>query len=227
MKKTKKKKNRISNVVITAVVIFSVLFFVYTMKTAFFPPQEKNNVKSEQKLTTYDIELAGKFMDKDGDGMCDACGMPVDMCIESGQLQCNMVSSSTIGILGSQHIHADWKIYIEGKPQDLSDKSHMARMIMNLPVSSFIHVDSGAPAPEKTGDILHMHATGIPLWIFFDSIELELPESTKVYVNGELNSDGLNYVFNDLDKILISYGNDSEEDIQQQLNSITNFASLH
>ncbi|MBI2143415.1 hypothetical protein HYU20_03690, partial [Candidatus Woesearchaeota archaeon] len=69
---------------------------------------------SRMSLTGFDVELAKEFMDKDNDGKCDACGMPVEMCIDSGQLQCNMDPESTIGVLGSQHIHADWKAYIDG-----------------------------------------------------------------------------------------------------------------
>ena len=105
---------------------------------------------SGMSLTPFDVKLAKEFMDKNNDGKCDSCGMPVDMCISSGQLQCNMDSKSTIGVLESQHIHADWKIYINGKALDLSDKAHMERIKNNQPVSSFIHVDD-APAPEKTG----------------------------------------------------------------------------
>ena len=100
----------------------------------------------------------------------------------------------------------------------------MTGMKSGSSVSSFIHIDSGAPAPEKTGDIIHMHATGVPLWIFFDSINLDLSKSTKVYVNGELNLHGLNYVFNDLDKILIT---DGIGNLEEQINSITNFAKIH
>ncbi|MBI2647237.1 hypothetical protein HYW99_02065 [Candidatus Woesearchaeota archaeon] len=98
---------------------------------------------SRMTLTSFDKELAVELMDKNGDGRCDVCGMPVEQCIDSGQLECNMDTNAKIGILGSQHIHADWKIYINGKALDFSDKSHMERMQSNLPVSSFIHVDSG------------------------------------------------------------------------------------
>ncbi|MBI2647238.1 hypothetical protein HYW99_02070 [Candidatus Woesearchaeota archaeon] len=49
----------------------------------------------------------------------------------------------------------------------------------------------------------------------------------KFFVNGRENNDFENYVFNDLDKILIIYGNDSEEEIKSQLNSITDFAKIH
>ena len=134
-------------------------------------------------FTSFDRALAKEFMDKNNDGKCDSCGMPVDMCIDSGQMQCNTDTKSTIGDLGTQHIHADWKVYINRQPVDFNGKDHMTRMRSNSSVSSFIHVDSGAPSPEKTGDLLHMHAKGVPLWIFFESIEMELPDSIIVYVN--------------------------------------------
>ena len=165
--------------------------------------------------------------------------------MDSGQLQCNMDSKSTIGILGSQHIHADWKIYIDGKAldQNLFDSISMDMSKMdNKITSSFIHVDKGAPAPEKTGDLIHMHATGVPLWLFFKSVGMDFNKdcltlqdgqkfcndaknTLKFYVNGKPNSEWENYVFKDLDKILISYG--SETDIGQQMNAITDFAKNH
>lgn len=194
-------------------------------------------------LTPFDRALAKQFMDKNNDGKCDSCGMPVEMCIDTGQLQCNMDSQSTIGVLNSQHIHADWKIYVNGNALDLSDKAHMARMQAGLPVSSFIHVDAGAPAPETTGDVLHMHATGIPLLIWFESVGMKFDanclmmesgekycndgaNTLKFYINGKANEQHEQYVFNDLDKILISYGS-RDEDIQPQQAAITNFAGVH
>ena len=199
---------------------------------------------SRMSLTSFDADLARKAMDKNNDGKCDFCGMPVEQCISSGQLECSMDPNAKIGILGSKHIHADWKVYIDGKALDLSDKSHMERMRNNQPVSSFIHVDSGAPSPEKTGDVIHMHATGVPLWIFFKSVGMEFGKDCltlenkerfcnegnkklKFYVNGQLNNEFENYVFNDLDKILISYGGEGEEEIKNQLSTITDFGNIH
>ncbi|MDP3766309.1 MAG: hypothetical protein Q8R04_07390 [Nanoarchaeota archaeon] len=209
--------------------------------------QENNAMSSKasrMSLTGFDKELARQLMDQNNDGRCDVCGMPVDQCIDAGELQCNMGINAQIGVLGSQHTHADWKIYIDGKALDFSDKSHMERMKNNMPVSSFIHVDSGAPAPEKTGDVLHMHATGIPLWTFFksvgmafnkDCITLENKEKfcndsnkmLKFFVNGKESNEFENYVFNDFDKILVSYGDESEEEARNQLASITDFAKIH
>ena len=232
--KKEARRENIAMLFIYSVLAFAIIVLFFTAKTMFFLPEINNQATlqdttqmpamSKMSLTNYDKELARKMMDKNNDGKCDACGMPVEMCIDSGELQCSMDSKSQIGKLGSQHVHADWKVYVNGNVADFTGKDHMTGMKSGYSVSSFIHVDSGAPAPEKTGDLLHMHATGIPLWIFFESIDVKLSESTKVYVNGELNSDGLNYVFNDLDKILIT---DGKGNLQQQLNSITNFAGVH
>lgn len=232
-------------VILLGVLIYSISSTFEILKT----PDEKQNHNimpriGQMKLTAFDKELAIKLMDKDHDGKCDACGMPVEQCIDGGQLECSMDPNAKMGILGSQHIHADWKVYINGKMLDFSDKSHMERMRNNQPVSSFMHVDSGAPAPEKTGDILHMHATGIPLWVFFKSVGMDFSKDCitlenkdklcndankelKLIVNGKENGEFENYVFNDLDKILIIYGIENEGEIRNQLASITDFAKIH
>lgn len=204
---------------------------------------EKHNTR--MSLSSFDREMAKQFMDKDGDGMCDACGMPVEMCMDSGQIQCNMDSNAKIGVLGSQHIHADWKIYINGKVLDDAVLESLAMDMSKMDnsiTSSFIHLDKGAPAPEKTGDIIHMHATGMPLWIFFKSVGMEFNKDClvlqdgqrfcnddskmlKFYVNGKPNSEWETYVFKDQDKILISY--DEGTNLDAQLSSITDFAKDH
>jgi len=231
-------------VVLIGVLISSVFSTIEMFK---MQDKQENNAMprmSRMSLTGFDKELARQLMDTNNDGRCDICGMPVEQCIDAGELQCNMGINAQMGVLGSQHIHADWKIYIDGKQLDFSAKAHMERMQNNLPVSSFIHVDSGAPMPEKTGDIIHMHATGIPLWVFFNSIGMDFNKDCitlenkekfcnqenaklKFYVNGKTNNEFENYVFNDLDKILISYGDESEEEAKNQLVSITDFARIH
>ena len=231
-------------VVLIGVLISSVFSTIEMFK---MQDKQENNAMprmSRMSLTGFDKELARQLMDTNNDGRCDICGMPVEQCIDAGELQCNMGINAQMGVLGSQHIHADWKIYIDGKQLDFSAKAHMERMQNNLPVSSFIHVDSGAPMHEKTGDIIHMHATGIPLWVFFNSIGMDFNKDCitlenkekfcnqenaklKFYVNGKTNNEFENHVFNDLDKILISYGDESEDEVKNQLASITDFAKLH
>ncbi len=238
---------------ITLILILFVVIglFAYSLFDFFSIKAENPNQVSPQmkkmsrmSLTSFDKDLAIQLMDKDHDGRCDVCGMPVEQCIDAGELQCNMGVNSKIGVLGAQHIHADWKIYINGKQLEFSDKSHMERIRNNMPVSSFIHVDSGAPAPEKTGDIVHMHASGVPLWVFFKSIGMDFNKDCitlenkerfcndsnkklKFFVNGKESNEFENYVFSDLDKILISYGDEREEEIKNQLAKITDFAKIH
>ncbi|MBI2667857.1 hypothetical protein HYX17_03770 [Candidatus Woesearchaeota archaeon] len=253
-KKREAKKEKIVIGFIYLVLAFAVIVLFFSAKSMFFSAnvvaEETTNQEIAQvpamgkmSLTSYDKELGKKMMDKNNDGKCDACGMSVEICTDSGQMQCNMDSESTIGVLESQHIHADWKIYINNKALSFEGKDHMGRMQANISVSSFIHVDSGAPAPENIGDILHMHAAGIPLWIFFESIGMKFEKdcftvdtgvkycnnaekSLKFYVNGKENIEFGDYVFNDNDKILISYDN-KNWDASRQLNSITDFAKNH
>ncbi|MBS3101933.1 hypothetical protein J4458_00620 [Candidatus Woesearchaeota archaeon] len=202
---------------------------------------------SAMSLTPFDTQLAKEFMDKNNDGQCDSCGMPVDMCISSGQLQCNMDSKSTIGILGSQHLHADLKIYILGNVLDENVLGPLAMDMSKMDsriTSSFIHFDKGASFPEKEGDVIHMHATGVPLWVFFKSIGIKFNKecfvldnkesycndrnnNLKFFVNGIENPEYEEYVFNDNDKILVSYGDEGEKEIKQQISSITDFSKNH
>ncbi|HIG96763.1 MAG TPA: hypothetical protein HA230_00230 [Candidatus Aenigmarchaeota archaeon] len=205
--------------------------------------KQSTSKMSDMTLMPFDEEQARQMMDQNGDGMCDFCGMPVAMCIISGQIQCNMGPNSTIGILNSRHIHADWKIYIDGEMLDEQFFIPIARssQLTNSSItSSFIHVE--ASPGEKTGDVIHMHATGVTLWLFFRSVEMNFNSSClslrdgqkfcngagktlKFYVNGEPNAQWGNYVLNDGDRILISYGN--EIGLGQQLGSITNFSGKH
>lgn len=185
-------------------------------------------------FTEFDSKLARQLMDKDNDGICDICGMEINLCIQSGQLQCNMDPDSTIGILGSDHIHTDFKVYINGKPLNFADSAYYEK-------SSFIHLDESKNEEEASG-VLHMHAKNTPLKIFFDSIGFKFnktcitfnsqdfcnnkEKNLKFYVNNQLNNEFEDYIFKDSDKILISYGL-INEDIQPQLGSITNFAEGH
>jgi len=223
--------------ILVVIIIFSFNFYL-SSQIRNLPQKEQmpmmGRAMSSMSFTEFDKIKAREFMDKNNDGKCDACGMPIDQCIASGMMQCSgMDPDATMGVLGSHHIHADWKVYVDGQAVDFSPYSHMQRMREGKGVSSFIHVDSGAPAPEKIGDVIHMHATGIPLKFFFESIGMKLAENCletegkkycgiKLYVNGKENTEFGEYVFKDLDKILITDGKTEE-----QMKSITSFAEAH
>ena len=137
---------------------------------------------------------------------------------------------SGIGVLGSAHLHADVKVYINGQAIDFSQKKYQL-------TTSFIHFEEGV------GDVIHTHATGLTLGHLFKSLGRDFNDNCivldsqsncnsddktlKFYVNGAKSNEFDNRVIKDLDKYLISYGNDSEAEIQKQLSSVTNLAAKY
>lgn len=129
-----------------------------------------------------------------------------------------------IGNIGSAHIHADIKVYINGNAIDFSQGKYQL-------ATSFIHFEDGI------GDVIHVHATGMIIRHLFKSLRMDLDSSCiaaegknycngngnklRLYVNGRISSQFDNYVIRDLDKILVSYGNENDSDIQKQLASVT------
>ena len=134
---------------------------------------------------------------------------------------------SGIGPLGSTHQHADVKVYINGKAIDFSQRKYQL-------TTSFIHFEEGI------GDVIHTHAAGLTIDHLFNSVGIKLSsdcilfesknycndgdKTLKFYVNGKPNNEFNNRVIQDLDKYLISYGDETEEELQQQLDSIANLA---
>ena len=247
-KKRAKQRERVVTGFIYLVLAFGVIVLFFTAKSIFFPQQNVISETSAESdhfgaggFTEYDLVLAKELMDKDGDGKCDVCGMDIDFCIESGQLKCNMGEKTdklNIGVLDKtkqkHHYHADFKVYIEGKELNFNQEQFFVK-------SRFVHVENDAQG--DSGEVIHMHATGVPLWLFFESIGMKFEKdcfavdtgvkycnsaekSLKFYVNGKENNEFGDYVFNERDKILISYG-DKGKDISSQLDSITDFAKNH
>ncbi len=143
--------------------------------------------------------------------------------------------TASIGPIGSTHEHVDFKVYINGETIDFSQSKYQLR-------SGYVHVEGGE------GDLVHKHATGVTMAYFLNTLGIKLTndcitvnnidycntvssniqeiKTLKMYVNGQpLQSNQFTaYELHDLDKVLISYGNESSEQIQQQLNSITDSA---
>ncbi len=147
-----------------------------------------------------------------------------------------MAEKANIGKLGSQHIHADIKVYVNGKALNFASPKYYMK-------SSLLHLDDNQNLMDASG-VLHMHATSVPLWVFFKSIGMDFSKDCitlenneklcngenkkiKFYVNGMVNNYFENYVFADNDKILFSYGNESGEALISQIDSITDYAKKH
>ena len=129
-----------------------------------------------------------------------------------------LTSPLKIGPLGSQHICADFAVYINGKPYFFNN-------------SYFINKNAYINIQPPYFSVIQMHATNVPLDIFFKSIKWKISNNCLIlhtgekycnnkthtlrfYVNGKRVKDISSYVFKNLDKILIVYGNESEEEIK-------------
>ncbi|MBI4009728.1 MAG: MoaD/ThiS family protein [Candidatus Aenigmarchaeota archaeon] len=138
--------------------------------------------------------------------------------------------STGIGAPGSTHIHQDFKVYVSGNAIDFSlgkyQKPHL---------NAHVHLEGG------DGDLIHVHATGVTMEFFLKSLGIKFEKdcltmdtgdkycnegdkALKFYVNSKPSSEWEKYVLKDGDKILVSYGNESEDQITQQLSSVTDKA---
>ncbi len=139
-------------------------------------------------------------------------------------------------IRGSVHNHADFKVYVNGQASDFSKPEYFMK-------SSFLHVDDNRNKEDSAG-VLHMHAKNVPLWLFFRSLGMTLEKesltladgqtlqnengnSLKFYLNGKKVDELGEYVFQPLDKLLISYGPENVAGIERQISAVTNFAKDH
>lgn len=138
-------------------------------------------------------------------------------------------------ILGDIHIHADFKVYLDGKMYNFSQEKYMSNE--THAISRFLHLH------DNDGEIMHQHIKGVTLGDFFNTINMTFnntcfvldngtkycnteTKTLKFYVNGNNNMQFGTYEFKDLDRMLITYGNDSQAMIAQQLASVTDRACI-
>lgn len=139
-------------------------------------------------------------------------------------------------ILGSAHNHANITVFINGRQYDFAKPEYYMK-------SGLLHVDNNQNI-KYAGSVLHMHAKDVPIWWFFESLGMKIAKDNltlaggeilknengnilKFYLNGKKVDELGNYVFQPLDKLLISYGSENDPSIQSQIDSVPNFAKDH
>ncbi len=143
----------------------------------------------------------------------------------------------SIGPVGSTHIHADLGLFLDGKEITPLPEKYFVRI-------SEVHMEGG----PGVGTVMHMHSTGVPLKMFFNSLGMSFDskcfqfegqrycsdetKNLKMLVKHEggqweQNTDFESYVFKDLDKILITYGNETPEQIAEQQKQVTDASRLN
>ena len=128
---------------------------------------------------------------------------------------------SGAGKLGDEHEHASLLVRIFGDTFDFSSPSYQIK-------SSWIHFE------DSDGTTIHRHATGVPLGFLFDSLNIGMDSkcfvfpdgrqfctnedySLKYYINHQSVDSIYDYVLEDDDRILISFGPETPEEIEEQL----------
>ena len=125
------------------------------------------------------------------------------------------------GALGDEHEHISLLVRIFGDKFDFSLPAYQIK-------SAWIHFEGA------DGNTVHRHASGVTMGYLFESLGLTVTDecfifqdgrefcnnedySIKFYVNHQKVDSILDYVGQEDDRILISYGNESPEDIEEQL----------
>ena len=128
------------------------------------------------------------------------------------------------GKLGDEHEHASLLVRIFGDKFDFSATTYQIK-------SSWIHFE------ESDGNTIHRHSSGVTLDYLFGTLGIGIDEdcyifadgrqfctnedySLKYFINGDSVNDINDYVIQDDDRILISYGGETNEQITEQLNEV-------
>ena len=130
-------------------------------------------------------------------------------------------NNNNYGPVGSAHEHAAFAIKIDGKQIDFSQPKYQVQ-------SRLIHVEGG------DGTTLRRHATGVPFAEFIKSVNMNIEngcftlddgkqycnnENNKLrfFINGNETESINNYVINPNDRLLVLYGNENADQINQEL----------
>ncbi len=125
------------------------------------------------------------------------------------------------GKLGDEHVHSSLLVRIFGDKFDFAVPSYQIK-------SSWIHFE------DSDGTTIHRHSTGVTLGFLFDSLNIGIDDkcfvfpdgrqfctnedySLKYYINHQPVSNIYDYIFEDGDRILISFGSETPDEIEDQL----------
>lgn len=135
--------------------------------------------------------------------------------------------TTDFGPLGSAHEHAIFEVRLDGRPIDFSQSKYQVK-------TQFIHVEN------NDGTTLHRHSTNVPIGEFLRSVGMSIDNNCfnsddgkkycedgskqlRYFVNGTERASITDYVLAENDRILVIYGNETQEQLQaefEKLNSL-------
>lgn len=150
------------------------------------------------------------------------------------------------------HVHADIALYLNSQKFDFAKKQFMAEENCGKPGETAANADlttingirEAIHMHDLNGNVIHVHNENATLSMFFKSIGftltgdcLETNEGLKYCTSGAKRlrvfassyeiADFLNYKPHDLDKILVTYGDENNAILQNQFDSITSQACIY
>jgi hypothetical protein len=134
------------------------------------------------------------------------------------------------------HIHADFKVFLNGKALDFTQAKYQS--------TEARHLDEDAHLHDGNGDVMHIHKAGITLGYFFKTLGIQFTENCfvldtqerfcnagsmqlQLLVNGKSQNQMDQYIPQDLDKILITYGDIFEHPEEKQVSTVTDEACIY
>ena len=131
-----------------------------------------------------------------------------------------------VGAIGSAHTHAAFLVKVNGENIDFSQPQYQV-------ISDYIHVENG------DGTTLHRHATNVTFAEFLKSVKMDIDEENncldftngtqycnnndnqlRTFINGSPTDSISDYVINDNDRLLVIYGNENEEQLNETLDEV-------
>ncbi len=131
------------------------------------------------------------------------------------------------GTLGDEHDHISLLVRLFGDRFEFSSPAYQIK-------SSWIHFEGA------DGDTIHRHSSGVKMGYLFETLGLTLTDecfvfksqegqrpfctddnfSLKFYINHQQVDSILDYIGQETDRILISYGNETPEEIEEYLQEL-------
>jgi hypothetical protein len=138
----------------------------------------------------------------------------------------NTLSVAGFGPLGSAHEHAAFLVKVNGKNIDFSQPQYQVQ-------SDYIHVENG------DGTTLHRHATNVTFVNFLKSVKMDIDKKNnclaftngteycdddnnklRTFINGNSTGSISDYVLKNNDRLLVIYGNETDEQIANALDEL-------
>lgn len=134
------------------------------------------------------------------------------------------------------HHHFDFRMVVEGQAVDFSQAKYQETK--DNPLDEGVHFHDG------NGEVVHIHEAGVTLGRFLSSIGFTLNQDclklddgqtkcatgsnkVRVFVNGTANDGAADYRLNDLDRVLVLFGSESDQQLTAASNAVTDKACIY